>query len=157
MKGPSIPTCVFAAVLLASDTTAQTNSSSVQWTNPFLVEPCNGVNVKDITVAELQRVCKNKHDLLRDVVLSLPNHSTSPMAASPPFNLPNATSTASPKPTHTCTMSLKSTPIGKRLRKVSMLNVLTEPYAGRCMVYLYSPRTTSLRLIRWQLLVSLEE
>lgn len=64
MKGSSFSTSVFAAVLLTgSGTTAQANSSSVQWTNPFPVEPCNGVNIKDITVAELQRVCKNKHNL----------------------------------------------------------------------------------------------
>ncbi|KAK3641210.1 hypothetical protein LTR56_011450 [Elasticomyces elasticus] len=42
-------------LLLPRSCATDVNSTAVQWINPFPVEPCNGVNIKDITVAELQR------------------------------------------------------------------------------------------------------
>jgi len=57
MKTPSVAlSCFPIGLLLANSTYAQVNSSTAKWTNPFPVEPCHGIDIKDITVAELQRV-----------------------------------------------------------------------------------------------------
>lgn len=68
MKKPSaLLSCSIAGLLLADGAVAQGNSSAAAWISPFPVEPCNGINIKDITVAELQQVRGQDPDLSKAV------------------------------------------------------------------------------------------